>query len=148
MAHCPTDSQLLAQALERHAGLTQAHEEAVRTSAQLNQHLSRVFQVDVAETQRQAINIGASLQKVARAERACGECYGVNHTFSKTYAEMLQHHRCAFIDFERLSHELETNLSPLCSDITALAADIERHLNLAEEAHQKTFGVVSLPKSH
>ena len=148
MAHCPTDSPLLARALERHAGLTQAHEEAVRTSAQLNQHLSRVFQVDVAETQRHAINIGTALQRVARAERACGECYGVNHNFSKAYGEMLQHHRCVFMDFERLSHELETNLSPRCSDIAALAADIERHLNLAEEAHHKTFGIVSLPKSH
>lgn len=141
-------SVLLARALEHHAELTQAHEEAARVSALLNQHLSQVFQVDVVETQRQAINIGAALQRVARAERACGECYGVNHTFSERYGEMLQHHRCAFVDFERLSHELETNLSPRCSDIAALSADIERHLNLAEQAHQTTFGVVSLPSSH
>lgn len=143
MAHSP----LLARALERHAGLTQAHEKAARTSALLNQYLSRVFHVDVAETQKQAINIGTALQRVARAERACGECYGVDHTFSKPYEEMLRNHRCAFMDFERLSHELETNLSPRCSDIAALAADIERHLNLAEEAHQSTFGIVSLPTS-
>ncbi len=102
---------LLARALEHHAEITEAHEKAARISALLGQHLSRVFQIDV-ETQRQAISIGAALQRVARAERACGECYEVNPIFSKTYREMLQHHRRAFVDFERLSHELETDLSP------------------------------------
>ncbi len=135
MAHSP----LLAQALEHHAELTQAHEEAARISALLNKHLSQAFTIDLAETEKQAINIAAALQRVARAERACGLCEGINHTFSKTYAEMLEHHRLAFIDFERLSHELVSNLSPRCSDMAAFAADIERHLNLAEQAHQAIF---------
>ncbi len=138
MAHSP----LLARALEFHAELTQAHEEAARTSALLNKHLSRALELDRTETQKQAINIGTALQRVARAERAWR--YGVNHSFSKTYNEMLQHDRLAFIDFERLSHELGTNVSPRCSDIAALAADIEHHLNLAEQAHERTFGLVSV----
>ena len=139
MAHSP----LPARALEHHAELTQAHEEAARISA-LKKQLLRAFQVDVAETQKQAIQTGAALQRVARAERGCGACCGMNHTFSKTYDEMLQHHRLAFLDFERLSHELETKSFPRSNDIAALAADIERHLNLAEEAHEGTFGLVSL----
>ena len=132
-------SPLLAQALEHHAELTQAHEEAARISALLNKHLSQAFQIDLSATKKQAINIAAALQEVARAERACGLCDRVNHTFSKTYDEMLEHHRLAFIDFERLSHELETNLTPRCSDMAAFAADIERHLKLAEQAHQAIF---------
>lgn len=140
MAHSP----LPARVLERHAELTQAHEEAARSSALLNKNLSGAFQVDVAETQKQAIKIGSALQAVARAERGCGACYGIDHTFSETYDKMLQHHRLAFLDFERLSHELETPPFPRSSDIAALAADIERHLNLAEEAHERTFGLVSL----
>lgn len=140
MAHSP----LPARALEHHAELTQAHGEAARISALLNKNLLGAFRFDVAEIQRRAIEIGAALQTVASAERGCGACYGINHTFSKTYDEMLQHHRLAFLDFERLSHELEINPSPRSSDIAALAADIERHLNLAEEAHEGTFGLVSL----
>lgn len=140
MAHSP----LLARALEYHSELTQAHEEAARTSALLSSYLSRSVPVDVAEVQKRAIDIASALQRVARAERACGLCRGINHVFSKAYGEMLQHHRVAFVDFERLSHELENNLSPCCSDIAALAADIERHLNLAEQAHAATLGVVSV----
>lgn len=74
MAHSP----LLARALEHHAELTQAHEEAARISALLNQHLSRVFQVDVggdAETgdshrrrSAESCTCGADrLQSLARA---------------------------------------------------------------------------------
>lgn len=136
MAHSP----LLARSLEHHAELTLAHEEAAKTSALLKTYLSRAVQIDLTETKKQAINITAALQRVARAERACGLCDRVNHTFSKAYEEMLQHHRLAFMDFERLSHELETNPSPRCSDMAALAADVERHLSLAEQAHQAIFG--------
>lgn len=137
-------SPLLARALEFHSELTQAHEQAARISALLSNRLSPAVLFDVAEAQRQAIEIGTALQRVARAERACGLCHGINHSFSKAYGEMLQHHRLAFVDFERLSHELETNPCPRCSDIAALAADIEHHLNLAEHAHATTFGVVTL----
>lgn len=138
----------LAKAIEFHAQLTQAHEKAAALSAQLNQNVSRTFQVNTADTMKQAIEIGAALQKVACAERDCGSCYGINHTFSKSYDEMLHQHRLAFVDFERLSHELEANASPRLSDISALAADVERHLNLAEQAHQASFGLASLTNKY
>ena len=125
---------------DAHAELTQAHDEAERQCALLHKRLSQVFHLDMANTQRQTIQIGSALQRVAHAERACGACYGRNHTFSKPYEQMLDHHRLAFVDFERLSRELETNLSPRCGDIAALAADIQHHLNLAEQAHQTSIG--------
>lgn len=135
------------EALGPHAELKQAHDEAARQSALLHENLAHIFQIDMAEAQRQALQIGTALHKVAHAERACGSCFGLDHTFDKPYQEMLEHHRLAFIGFERLSRELESNLSPRCSDLADLAADIEHHLNLAERAHQENIGATGLKKA-
>lgn len=135
------------EALDPHAELTQAHDEAARKSALLYENLAHIFQIDMADAQRQALQIGTALHKVACAERACGSCLGLDHTFDKPYQEMLKHHRLAFIGFERLSRELESNLSPRCSDLADLAADIKHHLNMAEQSHQKNIGATGLKKA-
>lgn len=50
--------------------------EAAKLARLLDEGLLRVFQIDVADTRKQAIQIGNALQKVANAERACGFCSG------------------------------------------------------------------------
>jgi hypothetical protein len=123
-----------------HMALARAHTEASELSALLNTHLSSVSPPQSAEIKQRAIKIGTALARVARAERACGSCCGKDHEFSKSYEDMLQHHRRAFVDFERLSQELETSVSPRCSEIAALAGDIEHQLNLAAKAHKRASG--------
>lgn len=120
-----------------HTALTRAHTDAAKLSALLKTHLLAVSSPNPAEIKERAIKIGTALARVARAERACGSCYGRDHEFSKSYEDMLLHHRRAFVDFERLSQELETSVSPRCGDIAALAGDIEHELNLAARAHKR-----------
>jgi len=120
-------------------GLMQAQNEAARKSALPNKHLSPVFEIDVTDTQKQGRKIGAALERLARVQRASGSCCRLNHTLSKPHEEMLKRRWLDLINFQRLSHESEANLSPRCSDIAVLAADIERHLNLAEEAQQNKY---------
>ncbi len=123
-----------------HTELTHAHKKAAEISALLQTLLLYVLPPEPVDAKKQAINLGAALERVACAERACGRCYGQDHTFSRPYGEMLYHHRLAFADFERLAGELGTNPSPRCSDLADLAGDIEHHLNLAEQAHKRAFG--------
>ncbi len=134
-------------ALEPHLELTQAHHEAARLAALLHEGLVDVFQMDLANTRKRAIQIGRALERVAIAERACGSCGGENHTFAEPYQEMLEHHRLAFIDFVRLSQKLEGDPPPRCSEVATLAFDIERHLNTAEKAHQASIWPASEKKA-
>lgn len=130
-----------------HAQLTQAHTDAVESSALLKTLLLYALPPEPVDAKKQAINLGAALERVACAERACGSCYGHDHTFSKAYEEMLENHRLAFVDFERLSCELASNPSPSCTDIAALAADIEHHLKLAEQGHKRAMGKCAVRRS-
>jgi hypothetical protein len=135
------------KALDPHLELTQAHREAARLAAVMCKALAQIFQIDVSNTQRQAITLGSALERVARSERACGACAGQDHVFAKAYQEMLQQQRLAYLDFERLARELGDNLPPRCCDIAALAADIECHLGKAEGSHQASIASASLKKS-
>lgn len=135
------------QTLDPHAELTQAHREAARAAAQLCETIARVFQIDVPDCRRKAIAIGGALERIARAERACDSCAGEDHVFVATYEKMLEQHRLAYIDFEQLSTKLENNPSLRCSDIAPLVADIERHINKAEEAHSAAMLEAALKKA-
>lgn len=146
MANSPTFGSAK-DPLDPHLELALAHHEAARTAALLHEHLARAFQIDLATTRKQAIQIGSALERVVIAERACGSCGGQNHTLTQPYQEMLENHRLAFIDFNRLSQELGCDLPPGCSEVAALASDIERHLNAAEKAHQASIWPASEKKA-
>lgn len=135
MAHSPI--ALREEVSNAHTALARAHTEAAELSALLKTHLLSLAPSDSAEIKQRAIKIATALARVARAERACGSCCGKDHEFSRAYEDMLEHHRHAFVDFERLSQELETSVSPRCGDIAALAGDIEHELNLAARAHKR-----------
>lgn len=130
-----------------HLKLTEAHHEAARLTRLLHERLVSTFQIDLADTQKQAIQIDNALQRVANSERACGFSSGQDHTFANSYQAILEHHRLVYIDFERLSRELENNLAPRCSNITTLAADIDHHLDAAETAHRSSIWPTSLKRA-
>lgn len=135
------------EAPDPHLKLTQAHHEAARLARLLHKRLVSTFQIDLADIQKQAIQIDNALRRVANSEWACGFSSGQDHTFANSYQAMLEHHRLAYIDFERLSRALENNLPPGCRDIAPLAADIDHHLDAAETARRASIWPTSLKRA-
>lgn len=119
-----------------HQELSQAHCLTTGLAHRLCESLTQAAPIDPANIRKCAIVVGYALQITEKAERACGCCLGVDRIFTKPYAEMLEHHRLAYRDFERLCNDLEKNLSPLGDNIARLAGEIEHHIKAAETAHQ------------
>ena len=126
-------------ASDPHQRLSETHQEASSLARSLNASLALTLEMDLPDARSKVIQIGDALQKVASAERACGGCSGQDHTFAKAYMEMLQHHRRAYLDFERVARELTNNHLPSRSDVARLAADLEHHLEASETAHQASL---------
>ncbi len=122
-----------------HRQLTEAHRDACSKAGVLRQYLMNHFPAELAATQRLAIELGAALEKMARAERECSCCSGAKHVFPENYQHMLDQHRLAFLDFESLSREIENGLPFDWAYLSRLAADIEHHLCGAEQVHQETL---------
>src|SRR5436305_3283788 len=91
-----------------HVALSEAHQRAIGLARLLHEKLAGVFEVNLAGTRKQAIQIGDALQRIAAAERDCGGCSGEQHMLANSYKEMLQQHRFAYLAFEHLSNALET----------------------------------------
>ena len=126
-----------------HHQLTEAHQEACRNAAALRGYLMSNFPADLATTKQLAIDLGAALEKMARAERDCGCCSGATHKFPECYQHMLDQHRLAYLDFEGLSKELENDIPFDWAYLSRLAADIEHHLCAAERVHQVSLATAA-----
>lgn len=122
-----------------HHELTAAHKEACRKALELREYLINHFPADLAVTEQLAIDLGNELEKMARAERDCSCCSGPTHRFPEHYQHMLDEHRLAYVDFEGLSKELESDLPFDWAYLSRLAADIEHHLGTAERVHQESM---------
>ena len=123
---------------DAHQKLTQAHYEAATLARLLHKLFSSAFQPDLAEARVRALELGLALDAVGRAERVCGHCSGRDHAFPR-YEEMLDHHRQAYLKFERLSSNVEDNPTLCSADTGTFASDIGHHLDAAEAAHQASL---------
>jgi hypothetical protein len=129
---------------DAHQKLTQAHHEAAVLARLLNKLFTSAFQPDLAKARMRAIQLGLALDAVATAERGCGHCSKRDHDFSR-YEEMLDHHRQAYLTFERLSTNLEDNFAFFSTDLVGLASGVGDHLDAAEAAHQTSLYVPEVP---
>jgi hypothetical protein len=125
-------------ASDAHQKLGQAHREAAILARLLNKLFTSASQPDLARARMRAVQLGLALHAVASAERLCGHCLKRDHDFS-CYEEMLDHHRRAYLTFERLSTNLEDNIASYFTDTLELATKVGDHLDAAEAAHQASL---------
>lgn len=122
-----------------HRQLTEAHLEAKKCAQSLNTSLAVDSEINWPDAWKKTIQLAEAMQRIAEAERACGCCSGRDHIFSGPYMEMLEHHRYAYLDLERVTRKLTNNHLHSREAVSALATDLEHRLDAAEKAHQASL---------
>ena len=120
---------------DAHQKLTEAHHEAARLARSLDGLLASVSLPAPAEARVKAIQLGFALDSVGKAEHVCGHCSEEDHSI-QSYEEVLDHHRQAYLKFERLSSNMEESPMSYSPETAVLAGEIGNHLDAAEKAHQ------------
>jgi hypothetical protein len=118
-----------------HTALSDAHHDASLLAKQFYQDVDHLTAIDKPETLRRTDILAQSLDRVREAEKKC-TASGVprGKVAAWNYQQMLVHERIAFDDLALLRRELSGS-TPQINHVVSMIADIERQMDIAEEAH-------------